>query len=234
MADIFPSVPGCPGWYGKIPSLGDFASRRLPQNFIDVWHDWLQQGMAASRASLGERWLDLYLNSPIWRFLLTPGIYGEFMWAGTLMPSVDKVGRYFPLTLAVDLNANVHSLSEIATAQEWYAILEQLSLGMLDATMSADDLELGLKSVPFPTKQVSSATTGQELARWWLNDVAGPKVIHLSQSGTICELIEHAAQDVLKAMGSSMSLWWTGDKPQLHCFRGLPAVSQFSVLLGDR
>ena len=26
-----------PGWYGKIPSLGDFASRRLPQSFVAAW-----------------------------------------------------------------------------------------------------------------------------------------------------------------------------------------------------
>ena len=49
------------GWYGKIPSLGDFVSRRLPASFIDIWDTWLQKAMATSREQLGEHWLDLYL-----------------------------------------------------------------------------------------------------------------------------------------------------------------------------
>lgn len=51
------------GWYGKIPSLGDFVSRRLPPDFINTWDTWLQQGMAISRTQLGECWVDLYMTS---------------------------------------------------------------------------------------------------------------------------------------------------------------------------
>ena len=25
------------GWYGKLPTLGDFASRRLDNDFVDIW-----------------------------------------------------------------------------------------------------------------------------------------------------------------------------------------------------
>src|SRR5438105_12091900 len=98
-----------PGWYGKIPSLGDFASRRLPQPFISAWDAWLQHAMAASRADLGQRWLDVYLLSPIWRFALFPDVVGQMGWAGLLMPSVDKVGRHFPLTLAAPLGAGAQA-----------------------------------------------------------------------------------------------------------------------------
>ena len=91
------------GWYGKIPALGDFASRRLSTEFISTWDSWLQHSMAASRATLGERWLDIYLTSPIWRFALMPETVDASAWAGLLMPSVDKVGRHFPLTFALEL-----------------------------------------------------------------------------------------------------------------------------------
>ena len=37
------------GFYGKLPSEGDFVTRRLPWEFTSVWDDWLQQGMHASR-----------------------------------------------------------------------------------------------------------------------------------------------------------------------------------------
>src|SRR5512139_3843786 len=100
---MLPAPPSMPGWYGKIPNLGDFASRRLPSRFIVAWDDWLQRALASSRAQLGGQWLDLYLTSPVWRFLLMPGVCGSAAWAGVLMPSVDRVGRYFPLTIALEL-----------------------------------------------------------------------------------------------------------------------------------
>ena len=91
------------GWYGKLPCLGDFASRRLDAEFITPWDAWLQRCIATSRQQLGEQWLDIYLTSPMWRFILAPGICGERACAGVLLPSVDKVGRYFPLTFALPL-----------------------------------------------------------------------------------------------------------------------------------
>jgi type VI secretion system protein ImpM len=90
------------GWHGKLPSLGDFASRRLDGGFLDAWDGWLAQGLAALRARDG--WLDAYLASPSWCFLLMPealsGEAGRHAWTGVLMPSVDRAGRYYPFTLA--------------------------------------------------------------------------------------------------------------------------------------
>ena len=91
------------GFYGKLPSHGDFVSRRLPREFLDVWDSWLQQAVAESKARLGSDWLDAYLNSPIWRFALMPGICGDQAYLGLMMPSIDRVGRYFPLTVAAPL-----------------------------------------------------------------------------------------------------------------------------------
>ena len=36
-----------PGWHGKLPTLGDFASRRLEAPFIEAWDGWLAAGMLA-------------------------------------------------------------------------------------------------------------------------------------------------------------------------------------------
>lgn len=75
-----------PGWYGKMASLGDFASRRLPADFITIWDRWLQEVISLSRSDLGDAWLDAYLTCPVWRFLLQAGACGEKIWAGVLMP----------------------------------------------------------------------------------------------------------------------------------------------------
>ena len=65
------------GFYGKIPSKGDFVQRRLDRAFTNSWDDWLQGCMDSSRARLDSDWLAKYLVSPLWRFALPPGIFSE-------------------------------------------------------------------------------------------------------------------------------------------------------------
>ena len=69
---------------------------------MDAWDAWLRECLTASREALGERWLDVYLTSPAWRFACAPGLLGPLASAGVLVPSVDRVGRYFPLTVLAD------------------------------------------------------------------------------------------------------------------------------------
>ena len=89
-----------PGWYGKLPGLGDFAARRLDKAMVSVWDGWLQDGLQALRQQPG--WLDAYLQSPVWCFALGAGVLGPQRWLGVMMPSVDAVGRYFPLAIFFD------------------------------------------------------------------------------------------------------------------------------------
>jgi len=56
--------------------------------------------LAGSRERLGAAWLPAWLEAPVWRFALAPGLCGPEAVLGLLLPSVDRVGRYFPLTLA--------------------------------------------------------------------------------------------------------------------------------------
>src|SRR4051812_38574466 len=83
------------GFFGKLPSHGDFIRRGVSENFVNVWDSWLQECMVESRRALDARWLNVYLTSPIWRFVLCDGVIGAASYAGILLPSVDKVGRYF-------------------------------------------------------------------------------------------------------------------------------------------
>ena len=126
-----------PGFFGKVTSHGDFVARRLPASFQRPWDEWVQAGLRESRAALGAAWLPTYLNSPIWRFALSPGACGEYGWAGLLMPSVDRVGRHFPLTLAAPLTARASPLEHAVHQSAWYDRLEQLALSSL-----ADDFLL--------------------------------------------------------------------------------------------
>lgn len=132
------------GFYGKLPSHGDFLSRRLPRQFIEPWDEWLQGGLAASREQLGREWLNIFLVSPIWQFALSPGLCGDDAWAGVMMPSVDRVGRYFPLTLAAKVND--YPLAKLYDPLcGWFEILSQLALSTLEYKfdLQAFDEQLG-------------------------------------------------------------------------------------------
>ena len=135
-----------PGWYGKLPGVGDFARRRLPEDFVRAWDTWLQAVVATTRTRLGPSWLDRYLTMPIWRFALVSGLLGETGWAGVLMPSVDRVGRQFPLTIASPLPSDAALVQAVFESADWYEDVEQAALGMLDPTRGPDELERALST----------------------------------------------------------------------------------------
>ncbi|MBL4867863.1 MAG: type VI secretion system-associated protein TagF [Pseudomonadales bacterium] len=136
------SVPietGAVGVYGKIPAHGDFVSRRLSPDFIRYWDEWLQRSVSVSQEQLGDRWLDYYLVSPIWRFVLSPGVVDESGWAGVLLPSVDNVGRYFPLTIAMPVKAP--SLMDFfVQGEDWFQQVEASALAALHESLSIEEL----------------------------------------------------------------------------------------------
>lgn len=128
------------GAFGKFPALGDFFRMDLPQGFVDPWDRWLQEGMVAARATLGEGWQDCYFSAPIWRFTLSPGIVGASAMAGVMMMSVDRVGRQFPLTLASTLGDGQTALLEHFRQEATFRAMETLALDALEDGMTRDIL----------------------------------------------------------------------------------------------
>ncbi|PHS00517.1 MAG: type VI secretion system-associated protein TagF [Oceanobacter sp.] len=128
------------GLFGKLPAHGDFISRHLPSSFISVWDEWLQLAVSGSRELQGDAWLDNYLTSPIWRFALRSGAVNESAWVGILVPSVDSVGRYFPLTIALSLPASTNLFKYVAKKAVVFEALEAAALSTLQEQLDADQL----------------------------------------------------------------------------------------------
>ena len=145
------------GFYGKLPSQGDFVTRRLPWEFTAAWDDWMQQGMLASREALGDRWLELYLSAPIWRFQLAPGVCGPLGWRGVFFASVDRVGRYFPLTLAFVSAPGARAGQGVPPSlavdeARWFAA-EEAALAGLDPALPIDEFERALQLLVEPAAE---------------------------------------------------------------------------------
>ena len=221
------------GFYGKLPCVGDFVSRRLPTEFIRPWDLWLQESLAGSQARLGESWLANYLTSPLWRFVLTPGIAGQTPWCGVLMPSVDRVGRYFPLTLACPLAAGVNPL-RLLSETGWFQQLEEVVLSGLDEANSLPGFDALVQALGEPTtKPIPSRLPGgggKTRTNAWRVPADSPTVL----DGHCSMLLSLALEQVFCAF----SLWWTNGSERvppsgLIC-QGLPPTDGFSAMLaGD-
>jgi type VI secretion system protein ImpM len=148
------------GYFGKVPQLGDFVTSGLPRTFVEPWDAFLRDMLSSSREALGDDWLEAYLNGPIWRFLLGAGVAGPSPVAGTLMPSVDRVGRYFPLTITA-LVGNAQATRE----DPWFDKAEALSLKTLDDDFDPASLSARVQDLGAPSLRLEApAETG---GLWW-------------------------------------------------------------------
>jgi type VI secretion system ImpM family protein len=125
------------GLFGKVPQKRDFMSVQMPTAVLSPFETWLQSGVAASRNELGQAWQEHYLVAPIWRFWIGRHILGTTV-AGALMPSVDQVGRYFPLSIMYFADdADYLPPPLLSPLDHWYAAIEQRLLGALSEETDA-------------------------------------------------------------------------------------------------
>ena len=150
------------GFYGKIPSQGDFVVRRLRNEFVQQWDAWLQQWIGFSREALGAEWQQLYQDAPVWRFLLAPGTCGDNAWAGLFQPSVDRVGRYFPLTVAAALPSDLDVLETMNAARPWYDSIERTAAAAFTADVRLDDLDARLLATQFPARAIIAEDAAED------------------------------------------------------------------------
>jgi type VI secretion system protein ImpM len=138
------------GWYGKIPAAGDFLARRLPAAFAEAWHRWAQTALEGSRRRLAAGWRDDFLSMPLWRFVFSPGLLVDDALAGVMLPSVDAVGRAFPLTVAAALPAmDLDVVATLFAAQSWFDAIEDAALPALTASLDTSSLDAAIAARPF-------------------------------------------------------------------------------------
>lgn len=83
--------------FGKLPSHGDFISRGLTPAVRDLLDTWLSDEMRLARETYGHELAERFDDAPP---LLFGHRDGDGWEGGTLCPSVDSVGRRFPLLVA--------------------------------------------------------------------------------------------------------------------------------------
>ncbi len=214
------------GFYGKVPMRGDFLSRRLPRDFIDPWDQWLQEAIAASREQLGDDWLPAYLTAPIWRFVLGAGVCGGAAAIGVMMPSVDRVGRYFPLALALPLAQCRAPFRMMAAAQSWFAEVETLALAALDEAADLDGFEREVEALGAPAE-----STAEEMPLRLKDGAAFVEFDTAAPGEGAAALID----GILAGGGGRWTLWATTGsermRPGMMAAMGLPPKEGFAAFL---
>jgi type VI secretion system protein ImpM len=227
------------GFYGKLPSHGDFLRRRMSDAFVGVWDPWLQDCIAASRSALGERWLDVYLTSPAWRFACAGGVCGAAPVVGLMVPSVDRVGRYFPLTVVGELPAGSSVISAASKTAAFFDAAERLVIETLASEQV--DLETFDDEITQLAEELTSDTVAPRMAfdpiaaqildggvqAYWQMPIDSP-----SQLGPA---FEELLSQRLSAVYDPLVLWWTSGSsvvvPSCLIAKGLPHPDAFAALL---
>lgn len=222
------SVNNGVGFYGKLPILGDFVSRRLPMEFITPWDSWLQSAIAASREEIGSEWLSRYLTSPIWRFLLSPGVCGDKAVAGIIMPSVDKVGRYYPLTVALVFEQSPTLPFLFTEANVWFEQLEDVALTGLEGNIDITSFDQLVQSIPIISLPLHGCAEQQ-------SDVEKKSFYTRMEFGHTANAFIGLNAQLLASFIPGYSLWSNAGaehvQAALLAYEGLPPIGSFSTFL---
>lgn len=217
-----------PGWFGKITAVGDFASRRLSDDWVRTCDQWLSQLLTAMRAQLGDRWLAAYLAAPLCRFTWGPGVIDSSWWFGVLMPSCDNVGRYFPLVIAQARSEPPADRIALDHLDLWWGHLARAAMQTLveGATLEAFESDL-LQAPLWPGAGPLRA------ARPVMASV-GEQYMVPAQAST-GDLAHALAASLLQRHLHGASLWWPlgqdAEPGRCTVLRGLPVAADFIGML---
>jgi type VI secretion system protein ImpM len=224
------------GLYGKLPSKRDFVSIDTPRNFLNLWEPWLAECLTQSRDSLGEaEWREAFGEAPVWRFSLQspPGATGLF---GAFTPSMDAIGRYFPLTLvaqeAVAAAAALFAKPETDACQIWFDAAEQFLLSILEGDCSRDAIDAGLKHLCTLDREAQDEyPEAKSLAFCGLEDDDEANARPLEDI-----FVEGRLQQGATAAG--VNYWWTLGcecyRPRAFVQKSMPDPAHFAAMLTER
>ena len=185
----------------------------------------MQASIATSKLQLGADWQQHYLTSPIWRFWLGSEICGNSV-IGAIMPSMDQVGRYFPLTVqaCADTGEDVDP-PETDAQESWFEALEDFLLKTLEPELPFESVRDALSTFAAPRMR-SNERSGE-----------APIVMRVG-SGGFSESFGTIRLAHTTRFCAGTSFWWTAggveyDPVAIAC-KGMPDPTLFTQMLTGR
>lgn len=219
------------GYLGKLPSVGDFLQDNVDTGFQEVWDRWLQAVLSVSKERMGDSWKDKFLTGPVWHFGMSPGIAGDSAKMGTVMPSMDVVGRPYPFTLVADTdNLPVEVMESDALSLEYEDAVLAVLEDSVDLFSWRKEVEQVVKPSADPTKRYKYFSSPDENKTAQVFEFTGTEL-----GGGVMKDVLHA---LLYKKYGSYSIWWTHGScllsPSVIITSGLPSVNQAAAMFDGR
>ncbi len=146
------------GWYGKLPSAGDFLQRRFPDALIRQWTHWFQVGLLNWQKKEEQRAgaMRQFSHAPVWNFVVPPMLGSQLVQMGCLLPARDSVGRQYPVCALCTFPPAEWQSQRLAMAGEWYQQLGRTLLHAVHNSYSSDQLDQALLGIPMPVLEARS------------------------------------------------------------------------------
>jgi type VI secretion system protein ImpM len=152
------------------------------------------------------------------------------------MPSVDRVGRYFPLTIAACLPKGSSVVQVLLKADRWFMEIEQLALSCLDDTFELGAFDDALQALDLFS--VLPAEVDPDVAAARDQPDRNAMALHFEPVQPGPMIWPQIAGCVLQALVPDYSLWLTNGSDRIQASllvcAGLPSVERFSALLDGR
>ncbi|MFN9450162.1 MAG: type VI secretion system-associated protein TagF [Rubrivivax sp.] len=145
------------GFHGKLPALGDFVSRGWSTEFSQALDRFVQTAMAAAYAETPAPVLESQGRAVA--LVIRPGIVSTSGWMGLLAPSEDRVGRYFPI--CVGLETDAQDPAELLTpgwpSRRW---TDELLERVLRVQVDAQGAQALMEALPEPARWLTGWCEG--------------------------------------------------------------------------
>jgi type VI secretion system protein ImpM len=141
------------GWFGKLPSSGDFVFRRLPRSLLDGLDDWMRHGLADLRGTMPNDWKETFASAPVWNCAVPACVAGGNTLIGVLAPSHDRVGREFPLCAGVVVPQGISPMPLLAEAHGWLAALGRIVLDAREHQVPLDVFDAAIQAIALPRER---------------------------------------------------------------------------------
>jgi type VI secretion system protein ImpM len=216
------------GLFGKLPAKRDFIGMNASRRFLEAWEPWLQAGVATSKQMLGDRWIETYNRAPIWRYWLGAEFCGEAM-IGAFMPSVDGVGRAFPLAIFVGEGDASLAPPELEPNDAWFEAVEAVLLDALEPGATLERIAERVRALPVPTLEPQTTKDGG------FEQLAEGGVLARDMAEPVSAAFLAARRFGRRRAFASQTFWWTigGEGfPSLALLEvGLPPATRFADML---
>ena len=138
------------------------------------------------------------------------------VWRGTyigiLVPSVDRVGRYFPLTVVARLEPEDCLLAVACASRGWFEAAEHLVLDALDA--EALDFDTFDEQIALLRERLDTASAAEAAQALRLLENAPPQggrwQMPLASAASLQNVVNAYAQREVGRLLAPLAIWWTG------------------------